>query len=93
MEVYARCWRPQEAELIKAVIANDLERVKGIIYNFQDSAFIDDLGWCNKPLPLYYLTLFNEQIWRYPDQCDNVKYAEQQKLFGANICPLICFHS
>lgn len=71
MEAEARYCTSEKNRLIRAVLANDIVETKRVMAELEDKRIIDDLGWYNAPLPLYYLTIANQIIFGDVDEYIN----------------------
>ena len=82
METEARYWTLNENRLIRAVLANDIVETKRLMAELEDRRIIDDLGWYNAPLPLFYLTIANQIIFGDVDEHSNKEEAiiEREKI-------------
>lgn len=82
MEAEARYWTSEKNRLIRAVLANDIVEIKRVMAELEDKRIIDDLGWYNAPLPLYYLTIANQIIFGDVDEYINKEEAiiEREKI-------------
>ena len=82
METEARYWTSDENRLIRAVLANDIVQTKRLMAELEDRRIIDDLGWYNAPLPLFYLTIANQIIFGDVEEHSNKEEAiiEREKI-------------